>query len=623
VTDRAAIKMPVHPAVRIQSRLLLIVLSFCVLAGALTALGGATWSVGSFLAIAGLCVWALLSLGRRGRAVQLHNAALERLLRGRDQEAEELLDQIPARDLRRGAVARAAGTQRALIALHRGDSARAVELTSGALAQRFSHVPGLRPNEEMHRAKALALRALAHASLGHEAEAASDAAAAEIAPNATPDVLARASLSRSVVLARKNERAMLAAHLAHNAGLMLQWLTPRERALVRALRRMARAPAKSVYRESARPDEASDEAKLASWIGKLAPGAEAFARETGGYVPALESLGPTVAATPTARQSVERSREDAARGVKRSLRNRVLVLWLALVAAFFGIFLAMGSGDTHTSAGGVHFAPGSGLPILAGVAVFAALVLQARRLRGWARALSEAQLDVARGELSKAESALAALTRKRADSIAAGAHLCLAQLAERRVAWSQVVVHCDSGIGRLSRTPALKAANSDVLFPELVATRAYALAASDRQDEANAELAVLAKEFPAYVVMARAHFRVGLMSAVRRGDLEAASRVATSRTPDLPLSIRDDMLADVVLAATTAVPQHERERIDAELQDDAELRAWVDAVAPGIRERRPTRIGDEAGAGAAAEAIALAESEAEADAHIPAGAKAR
>jgi len=41
-----------------------------------------------------------------------------------------------------------------------------------------------------------------------------------------------------------------------------------------------------------------------------------------------------------------------------------------------------------------------------------------------------------------------------------------------------------------------------------------------------------------------------------------SSVVSRARTPNLPLSIRNDMLADVVLAATSAVSKDERERMD-------------------------------------------------------------
>jgi hypothetical protein len=83
------------------------------------------------------------------------------------------------------------------------------------------------------------------------------------------------------------------------------------------------------------------------------------------------------------------------------------------------------------------------------------------------------------------------------------------------------------------------------------------------------------------------------MLAVRGGDLDEAARVAATRTPDMPLTVQDDMLADAVLAATTGVSSEERERIEAELRDDAELRRWLDAVAPGLRERTRTRVATE------------------------------
>jgi hypothetical protein len=131
----------------------------------------------------------------------------------------------------------------------------------------------------------------------------------------------------------------------------------------------------------------------------------------------------------------------------------------------------------------------------------------------------------------------------------------------------------------------LRAANSDILYPELIATRAYALAATARPAEAQAEMSLVAKECPAYVFQGRAQFRVALLAAVAAGDLGRARELAGSRTQELPLSLRDEMLVDLAVAATTTLSKDERARIDGELADDGELRAWIDIAAPGLRDR--------------------------------------
>jgi hypothetical protein len=594
-------KLPAHPIVRAQSRTLLGITGLGVLLGAAAIGSGVAWAAPAAFAIAGYFGWALFMLPRRTRLVQLHNAALERLMRGREQEAEELLDQIPPKRLLRGSVARGAHLQRALLALHKGDAERSVALATTAIAMRPARWALTQPVEQTQRAKALALRALAHASLGHDDEALADALAAETAPRATPDVLARASLARSVLLARKDQRHELAAQLALTAGLMLQWLPPRERSLVRALRRMARAPARSVYRQAAERDERPEEAKLASWIGKLAPGAEAFARETGSYSTAVHAPEPAPEASAEALLQIASSRKKAtvARKAPRRSWRVLLLLWVTLIVLFFCIFELAG-GSTSAPVYPVASSVTLGVWVVAVVVgLFVALVAwQLRRQSADGRMLSLAQLDVARSELAKAGAAFEALSQpKRSVAAAASAHLGLAQLAERKASWNDAIQHCDRGIARLSSNATLKAMHADLLYPELIALRAVALAAQGRSEEANAEASVLAKECPGYVLAARARFSLSLMRAVQSGDLDAAAEVARARTPDLPLTIRDDMLADVVLAATTTVAREERERIAAELHDDDELRAWIDAVAPGVRERTPVRVGmDEVGA---------------------------
>jgi hypothetical protein len=369
---------------------------------------------------------------------------------------------------------------------------------------------------------------------------------------------------------------------------------------------MARAPARSVYRQAAERDERPEEAKLASWIGKLAPGAEAFARETGSYSTALHAPAPAPEASAEALLQIASSRKKATVARKAPRPRVVLFLWVALIVLFVCIFELLG-GSTGAPVSSVASPTTLGVWVGAVVmALFVPLVAwQVRRQRAEGRTLSLAQLDVARSELTKAGAAFEALSQpKRTVSVAAAAHLGLAQLAERKASWSDAIQHCDRGIARLSSSATFKAMHADLLYPELVAVRSLALAALGRSEEANAEASLLAKECPGYVLAARARFSLSLMLAVQGGNLDAAAEVARARTPDLPLTIRDDMLADVVLAATTTVPREERERIAAELHDDDELRAWIDAVAPGLRERTPVRVAtEEAGAAQEEEAV--------------------
>jgi hypothetical protein len=588
-----------HPLVKIHSRRLLL------MALVYAALGMLMLPFAPFMGIAVLVIGGLLAsrryaLGSLGQAVLMVNGALERLTRGEDQEAEQILDAMPPRTLKRRYVVRGTRYLRATIAFQRGEFERAVELATACVKEPFERltvVTGQRAYEERVRAGALALRALARASLGHEAASDQDAAAADAAPGATPEIVARAALARAVVLAAKGDMPSLAAYLGQSGGLILEWSTPRERALLRALRRMARARPKSVYREAAKPDDGAEEGRLAAWIGRVVPGAAAFALDAAGQAATIGSPGPVSVASPEVLGQVERARQDAVKksGATPRWMTATLVLWVVVVGV--GMFAAVGQ-SMSSSAHGAHHAsqaPSASLLLASLVATAFVLFIIARavtivRFRLDAKRLVFAQLDSARGKTAEAERALIELVRTRGAMSAAGAHLTLAQLAERKMAWADAVAHCDRGIARLLRNATLKAAASDLLLPELAAMRAFGLAALGRQAEGNAEMAVLDQSFPNYVHKARAHFRFRLVSAVRRGDLEAASEVARARTPNLPLSIRVDMLADVVLAATSAVSRDERERIDAELDDDPELRGWIDALAPGLRERFRKRI---------------------------------
>jgi hypothetical protein len=135
-----------------------------------------------------------------------------------------------------------------------------------------------------------------------------------------------------------------------------------------------------------------------------------------------------------------------------------------------------------------------------------------------------------------------------------------------------------------------------VLLPALMTESAVAMAARGGHEDADAELAILCRDFPTYPRLSSSLLRVRLVRAMRGGDRDAACAIARSRTADLPLPYREDVLADLALASRGDATDEDGARLDAELHDDAELRTWIDAVAPGLRadrgapNRRP-RIG--------------------------------
>ena len=145
----------------------------------------------------------------------LNNLAYERLTRGHVSEAEELLARIPARLQTKGALARAVGVQRAMIALYRGDAEAAVAAATTATSRPYEFLD--RDRQRMQDASAYALRALAHASLGREAEARADADRVDRSDMTTPEAIARAALARALVVSRTEGASGLARYFAAGA----------------------------------------------------------------------------------------------------------------------------------------------------------------------------------------------------------------------------------------------------------------------------------------------------------------------------------------------------------------------------------------------------------------------
>jgi hypothetical protein len=203
---------PVPAALRTQRRGLLVCIVLLGGVGAcLLYVGLPALSALVSLALA-YFVSGMIQLPSDVRVGQLIDTAVERVCGSRFAEAEQCLGQIPARSLRRAGVARIVHLLRGSVALYSaGDAESAVELASLAISVPVPKVAVNRLVQEAHRAAALALRSMAHASLGHVAEAEADADAAESAPGATPSVLAEASLARCLLLARANDRAARAS----------------------------------------------------------------------------------------------------------------------------------------------------------------------------------------------------------------------------------------------------------------------------------------------------------------------------------------------------------------------------------------------------------------------------
>jgi hypothetical protein len=304
----------------------------------------------------------------------------------------------------------------------------------------------------------------------------------------------------------------------------------------------------------------------------------------------------------------------------RARQARDVALRLAALAAiggavFAAAFAALGGGAPHA---GAAEPDGSALDVLSmviistvigGAAVIGGTLVNARRQ---GRRLIEAVSTLVTAP-ERAEGELQALTDSRYGMIRAQAHLHLAAMAEVRGDVAGVLEQCERGLGEVSAR-ALQAIAAGVVTPSLSAQRAFGLAATDRFDEAQAEIDSLPAHFH---FRALARFRVRLLSLVRQGDLPAAKRFVEQERRDLPLSARDELLADAVRVAVAPHTCGATEvlRVKEDLRVAA-WRRWIAAFAPGLLaavERAPEEA-DEAEGAAREEAEALREEAALAEA---------
>ncbi|HEY6459553.1 MAG TPA: hypothetical protein VIY73_05355, partial [Polyangiaceae bacterium] len=383
------------------------------------------------------------------------------------------------------------------------------------------------------QAGALALRALAEASAGDAAKAEGDIRAVRSHPCATANGLAEASLAQAMLLDRRRDVRALRELLQRERRLLLDMTGPHERGLARALMRKVEAADGHAYRRSTRRpvQERRDPAPPPSTDAKLP------AMGVGGKSAAL-----VLGAIGFAVIYVFSRKGTVPLGVGAPLDMAFL---LGALMAALSLYLFVTKGLRQRS--------------------FGRAMLEASRsagLEGW---------DAARRRYAR----LATLPAE----WGARAEERLAAVYERSAAFEECLACCDRGLSRIAGARS----RAHPVYAQLVARRAYALAALDRGDAARNELAVLERDCPRCFGLASMRFRVQLVLEVRAGNLEQAFAVACERTPDLPLDRYDETLADAVVAL------HDRsavalEPIEGELADDPELRAWVRAVAPSVAD---------------------------------------
>lgn len=506
---------------------------------------------------------------RMGLAAQVANAAGAAINRGEMDEARELVELARARHSLTY-VLRLLDSHEAEIAWREGDLEAAKRLCESARARRdlvpygawrgahLSHIDGL--------------LSLACAASGDDAGAEAAMARVRASDQAYAPALARAELAFALAQARRGDLEGAHKQLARHHVLLSEALEPRGRALHRALRRMTALRGSAAYRVPVKMQAAPGVGAVSTgkaWLSRVFPeGAELVEIDDGAPVaPALATPEVTRRAPPV-------------RPTKLRAPIKVVALWIVIVLLFVAIWSLM---SEPREPGGP---PPDPLPV--GVLVVAVLALlvglvawQIVRARRGSRVIEEASRALVCGELERAEALALPLRADRNQVVAATASAVLAGVLERRADVAGALAECERAIGLLTGVVGMGA--SDVLLPQLVATRAYLFGALGREDESDAELARLSKEFPAFPYAAGFVLRTRLLRAVRRGDLTTARELARARG-DVSIGASGEIIAELVLS-TDAEDRDERvASIREDLAMMPALEQWVRAVLPGFLE---------------------------------------
>ena len=541
---------------------------------------GLTFPFGLFFFHQGRLAW------RRLPALPHVNLSAQHLTRGAFDEMRAELAKVSPSARKDTMVGRACLQQEALIALYEGRLAEAETLATSVLAMRRSFFNA--DYELAYDASAHAARGLARVARGDNAGAKTDADAAEASRWAGPEVVARARLVKAVVTSRAayHEEA-LRTYLVGNAQLVLEHGMPRERMLFRALRRMSRSPARSVYREPAVATDDGARSKAQSWIAAIAPEAASFTSGDRMLADTVEEAS-IESVAPSDMNAIHKARHRVAGSKTPNRTVRIAGLWLVLVAAFLAIWqLLTPAGYVPAPVPVVEHSLVSSLvtAAISAIGFSGLMMLILWRARRSNRAYLDARRRVTLGDVDGAALALLALSTGRAVLTGASAHLELARIASRAGDFARAIMHTDAGIARVSKGQG-RALAVDLVLPSLMMESAVAMAARGGVEEAAAEIALLERDFPTFSQLALAQLRVRLMIAIRT-DRARSRQLAKGRTAEMRMPYREDMLADLVLATHGDLDEQDLERVDAELADDAALRVWIDRVAPGLRSDRP------------------------------------
>lgn len=409
-----------------------------------------------------------------------------------------------------------------------------------------------------------ALLALVRAMLGDDRGAEETIERVRNAESAQPGPLARVELAHAMLLARRGDLNALHTHLMRQHVLLSEGLEARGRALHRVLRRMTATRASSAYRLPAK-NTAGKPGRSASWIARVFPGGAEHVELDEDVAVAPVFVAPNHAPAPPA---------PSAPVARKSRSLRVVILWVVLVVAFAAIYTLLR--DPEGPGTPIALAPIFGILL---IVFFGVLALNVARARRGTRTLEEAQRALICGELDRAESLARSLRDGNNRVLAANASLILSSVLERRADFAGALAECDRGIGQL--TGLMKMGTSDVLLPQMIASRAYLFGTLGRDADSDGELARLARDYPAFPYAAGMVLRTRLVRAAKNGDLPLARELAMARG-DVSVGAYAELVAELVLA----VDAEDREERVASVREDLaalpDADRWLRSIAPAL-----------------------------------------
>jgi hypothetical protein len=105
-----------------------------------------------------------------------------------------------------------------------------------------------------------------------------------------------------------------------------------------------------------------------------------------------------------------------------------------------------------------------------------------------------------------------------------------------------------------------------------------------RTNEAHDAARALAAGFPGYAYLSTRTFSIQLLALTRAGEFEQARALAATRSADMPISYRDELLCDMLQASHDGKADEDLARIGLVLRRNDAVRAWIRGLAPGLAE---------------------------------------